>query len=89
MPALCTSNVKWKKVKMEKHNELKKKQEIIDRAPFSKMKIDDTRILDTVVGRTICEKCYKSRKFFCYTCYTLLIDQNYIPQVKVISNFNL
>ncbi|XP_033212042.1 DTW domain-containing protein 1 isoform X2 [Belonocnema kinseyi] len=68
---------------MNEMNVLEEKQKIIDRAPFCNMKIDDSSVLDTVDGRTICGKCYKSRKFFCYTCYTPVIDQKYIPRVKL------
>lgn len=68
---------------MDEMNVIEERQKIIDRNPFCKMKIDESSVLDTVDGRTICGKCYKSRKFFCYTCYTPVIDQKYIPQVKV------
>ncbi|XP_024940786.1 DTW domain-containing protein 1 isoform X2 [Cephus cinctus] len=64
-------------------SELEEKQRIIDRAPFRKLKIDDASILDSIEGREICGTCYKSRKFFCYTCYTPVIDRNYIPRVKL------
>ncbi|XP_063975292.1 tRNA-uridine aminocarboxypropyltransferase 1 [Diachasmimorpha longicaudata] len=65
----------------ERH--LAEKQDIIDRAPFRMLKIDDPSILNTVEGREICEHCYKSRKFFCYTCYSPVIDKKYFPQVKL------
>lgn len=68
---------------MEKSVVLEETQKIIDRAPFRGMKINDTSVLDTVDGRGICEKCYKSRKYFCYTCYTLIVDKTIIPQVKL------
>ncbi|KAK2582802.1 hypothetical protein KPH14_005060 [Odynerus spinipes] len=64
------------------HN-LEEKQKIIDKEPFRGLKIDDAHILDTVEGREICEHCYRSRKFFCYTCYTPVIDQKYFPRVKL------
>lgn len=66
--------------------ELARKQEIIDRAPFQKLKIKDTRILDTIEGRQKCRLCYKSRKFFCYTCCLPVIDKSHFPQVKVTIN---
>ncbi|XP_015121435.1 DTW domain-containing protein 1 [Diachasma alloeum] len=59
------------------------KQHIIDKAPFCMLKIDDSSVLDTVEGREICERCYKSRKFFCYTCCLPVIDDKYFPQVKL------
>lgn len=71
---------------MENFSVLEEKQKVIDRAPFREMKIDDTSALDSVDGRGICEKCYKSRKYFCYTCYTLIVDKRIIPQIKVIEN---
>lgn len=66
----------------ECHN-LEDTQKVIDREPFRGFKIDDVQILDTVQGREICDHCYKSRKFFCYTCYTPVIDQKYFPRVKL------
>lgn len=39
------------------------------RNPFEFMKIDDIEFLNTIDGRSACPKCFKSRKFFCYTCY--------------------
>lgn len=63
---------------------LEEQQKIIDRAPFRRLKIDNADCLDRIEGREICGKCYKSRKFFCYTCYSPLIDEKYIPRIKVI-----
>ncbi|XP_043269623.1 tRNA-uridine aminocarboxypropyltransferase 1 isoform X2 [Venturia canescens] len=62
---------------------LQEKQKVIDREPFRNFRIDDPKILDCVEGREICGKCYKSRKFFCYTCYSPVIDQKYFPRVKL------
>lgn len=39
------------------------------RNPFQYMKMDDNSFLNDVDGRSPCPKCFKSRKFFCYTCY--------------------
>lgn len=64
--------------------ELARKQRIIDREPFQKLKIKDARILDTIEGRQKCKLCYRSRKFFCYTCYLPVIDKSYFPRVKVL-----
>ncbi|XP_046466396.1 tRNA-uridine aminocarboxypropyltransferase 1 [Neodiprion pinetum] len=64
-------------------SDLEKEQKIIDRAPFVKLKIRDAKILDSIQGREICDKCYKSRKFFCYSCCTPVIDERYIPRVKL------
>ncbi|XP_046604087.1 tRNA-uridine aminocarboxypropyltransferase 1 isoform X2 [Neodiprion virginianus] len=68
-------------------SDLEKEQKIIDRAPFVKFKIRDAKILDSIQGREICDKCYKSRKFFCYSCCTPVIDERYIPRVKVVLIF--
>ncbi|XP_008558449.1 tRNA-uridine aminocarboxypropyltransferase 1 [Microplitis demolitor] len=62
---------------------LEKRQRIIDKAPFDHLKIDDPSVLDSIQGREICGKCYKSRKFFCYTCYNPVIDSKYFPRVKL------
>lgn len=62
---------------------LEENQRIIDRAPFKHLKIDNAQILDTVEGRKICENCYRSRKFFCYTCFTPMIDEKYFPRLKL------
>ncbi|XP_014217077.1 DTW domain-containing protein 1 [Copidosoma floridanum] len=62
---------------------LEEQQKIIDRVPFRHLKIDDASCLDTINKREICEKCYKSRKFFCYTCYSPVIDKQYFPRIKL------
>lgn len=67
----------------EECQNLEEKQQIVDREPFQHLKIDNVEILDTVEGREICERCYRSRKFFCYTCYTPVIDEKYFPRVKL------
>lgn len=63
---------------------LEEEQRIIDRLPFRNMKIEDASVLDTLDGRRVCPECYKSRKFFCYTCYIPLIDRLYIPTINVL-----
>ncbi|XP_012265493.2 tRNA-uridine aminocarboxypropyltransferase 1 [Athalia rosae] len=60
-----------------------REQKIIDKAPFAKLKIRNAKILDTIEGREICGNCFKSRKFFCYTCCSPVIDEKYIPKVKL------
>ncbi|KAL6433745.1 hypothetical protein ACFW04_005776 [Cataglyphis niger] len=64
-------------------SEFEMKQKTIDRAPFRNLKISDSRILNTIEGRRKCELCYKSRKFFCYTCCVPVIDNSYFPRVKI------
>ncbi|XP_011252437.1 DTW domain-containing protein 1 isoform X2 [Camponotus floridanus] len=64
-------------------SEFEMRQRTIDRAPFRNLKIDDSRILNTLEGRRKCELCCKSRKFFCYTCCVPVIDNSYFPRVKI------
>lgn len=46
---------------------------------------DDWRKLFDINERHPCSMCSKSRKYFCYTCYTLNDDLvNKIPQIKVV-----
>ncbi|XP_025419163.1 DTW domain-containing protein 1 [Sipha flava] len=45
---------------------------------------DDWQILFTINERQPCRKCSKSRKYFCYTCYTLNADlENKIPRLQL------
>ncbi|XP_014488641.1 PREDICTED: DTW domain-containing protein 1 [Dinoponera quadriceps] len=63
--------------------ELERKQRTIDRAPFRNLAIKDATVLDTIEGRMPCERCYASRKYFCYNCFLPVIDQIYFPRVKL------
>lgn len=53
--------------------------------PFDGLQIsNDWRILFDINDRQPCRMCSKSRKYFCYTCYTLNADlENKIPKIKV------
>ncbi|XP_065567575.1 tRNA-uridine aminocarboxypropyltransferase 1-like isoform X2 [Artemia franciscana] len=52
--------------------------------PFSKLEIKDDSFLNTISGRDICANCYKSRKFYCYSCYIPTDSvKNLIPFVEV------
>lgn len=53
--------------------------------PFDGMEIsNDWRTLFNINERQPCRKCCKSRKYFCYTCYTLNADvENKIPKLVV------
>ncbi|XP_015378831.1 PREDICTED: DTW domain-containing protein 1-like [Diuraphis noxia] len=53
--------------------------------PFEGMEISDNwQTLFNINERQPCRKCSKSRKYFCYTCYTLNADiENKIPMVKL------
>lgn len=51
--------------------------------PFVNMHISDNEFLKNIQGRQLCSKCNKSRKLFCYTCYTVLDNVGPFPKVKV------
>lgn len=67
---------------------LRRKQIAIDKAPFTNFLISDSEKLNTVMGRKRCERCHRSRKFFCYTCCLPVIDRSYFPRVKVLYNYH-
>lgn len=58
-------------------------------APFEGLKISEKwKLLSDVDERSVCPKCKKSRKYFCYTCYLPVIEiQGIVPNVKVIVPF--
>ncbi|XP_076246969.1 tRNA-uridine aminocarboxypropyltransferase 1 [Calliopsis andreniformis] len=62
---------------------LENKQRVIDKAPFRHLKITDAQILDTIEGREKCGLCYRSRKFFCYSCCVPVISEEFFPRVKL------
>ncbi|KAK1132117.1 hypothetical protein K0M31_016252 [Melipona bicolor] len=62
---------------------LEKEQRAIDKTPFRHLKITNAEILDTIEGREMCKRCYRSRKFFCYSCYLPVIDKEYFPTIKL------
>ncbi|KAH9416947.1 DTW domain-containing protein 1 [Dermatophagoides pteronyssinus] len=52
--------------------------------PFDKFQIDDCNILNQINDRFICEKCHRSRLYYCYTCFELspeLIGK--IPEIRL------
>lgn len=54
------------------------------RNPFEFMKIDDNTFLNEIDGRSACQKCHKSRKFFCYNCYVPVHGlENRLPKVEL------
>lgn len=69
---------------IKKTSTLEEDQKVIDKAPFHHLKITNAQILNTIEGRKICERCNKSRKFFCYTCYIPVISKEYFPTIKVL-----
>ncbi|PSN39313.1 hypothetical protein C0J52_15567 [Blattella germanica] len=55
-----------------------------DEEPFKDLKIDNWAILDDINERQACDRCHKSRKYFCYNCYIPVTGlQNHIPKVKL------
>jgi len=62
---------------------LMKPTNLIDN-PFQNMQIADSSFLEEMDGRMNCEKCKKSRKYFCYTCHIALpIFADRIPKVSL------
>lgn len=52
--------------------------------PFESFKISSSDFLNSLENRTICPKCLKSRKFYCYNCFVPVKGtENLIPKVKV------
>lgn len=50
---------------------------------FQSLKIDDTSLLNTIVERSVCQRCGKSRKYFCYDCHIPLESTKHlIPHIK-------
>ncbi|KAL0134563.1 hypothetical protein PUN28_001392 [Cardiocondyla obscurior] len=64
-------------------SEVEDKQMIIDRNPFARLRIKDTRALSLIQKRGKCDFCHKSRKFFCYTCYHPVVTCLHFPRVKL------
>lgn len=57
--------------------------------PFNGMKISNRAILNEIEGRSSCSKCFKSRKYFCYTCNIPIDDlAGKLPSINV-RNFKL
>ncbi|KAK0090178.1 hypothetical protein PV325_002603 [Microctonus aethiopoides] len=69
--------------RFNKLTSIESQQYVIDKEPFRMLKINDASILNTIEGREICGQCFKSRKFFCYTCCKPVIDCKYFPRVKL------
>lgn len=68
---------------------LEEEQRAIDKTPFRHLKITNAEILDTIEGREICKRCYRSRKFFCYSCYLPVISKEYFPTIKVLITWDI
>lgn len=59
-------------------------KKFVHRDPFECMKIADNQFLNTIDGRSACPKCFKSRKFFCYSCYVPVKElASQLPKVKL------
>ncbi|XP_018575427.1 DTW domain-containing protein 1 isoform X2 [Anoplophora glabripennis] len=60
------------------------RQSYLDKNPFEGMKIDENSILDKLEGRHPCQKCGKSRKFYCYSCYVPILElEGKLPTVQL------
>ena len=57
----------------------------IDEQPFNKYQISDKwKLLHTLDNRSVCTKCTKSRKYFCYTCYLPVAEiKDDVPVLEV------
>ncbi|KAL1450106.1 hypothetical protein WDU94_002558 [Cyamophila willieti] len=52
--------------------------------PFANYTIEDNSFLDDLIGRSLCAKCNRSRKYFCYSCNRPLPEfAHKIPKVKL------
>lgn len=61
-----------------------KKKLKTDENPFAGLKISDYSILDSIQDRSLCCKCNKSRKYFCYMCCIPVKQlENKIPQLRL------
>lgn len=58
--------------------------------PFEGLDISSSDFLNTLENRTICPKCMKSRKFYCYNCFVPVKGiEDLIPRVQVSLNKNV
>lgn len=56
----------------------------MEEKPFEGLKISSSDFLNTLENRTICPKCMKSRKFYCYNCFVPVKGiEDLIPRVQV------
>ncbi|KAI5715692.1 hypothetical protein M8J77_020868 [Diaphorina citri] len=52
--------------------------------PFEQYKIDNNSFLDEIQDRSLCGKCKRTRKYFCYTCNIALpVFKDLVPKVKL------
>ncbi|XP_061172718.1 tRNA-uridine aminocarboxypropyltransferase 1-like [Saccostrea echinata] len=52
--------------------------------PFQSLKISSSEFLNSLQDRSICPKCLKSRKFYCYNCFVPVKGtEDRIPKVKL------
>lgn len=73
-----------KLVNQEEKKTVNGTEKIEHRNPFEFMKIDDNKFLNDIEGRSVCEKCRKSRKFFCYNCYVPVHGlENRLPKIQL------
>src|SRR6266498_2246189 len=56
----------------------------LQRSPFDKFKISSTAILNTLNSRSLCPKCARSMKYFCYWCYQVVgCQRSDVPYLKL------
>lgn len=56
----------------------------MEEKPFEGLKISSSDFLNTLENRTICPKCMKSRKFYCYNCFVPVKGiEDLIPRVQL------
>lgn len=56
----------------------------MEEQPFPELKLAPFNFLDDITGRSTCQKCGKSRKYYCYTCYKPTLDTHgKMPHVKL------
>jgi hypothetical protein len=57
---------------------------------FTGFKISDDSFLDAVDSRSQCDKCSRSRRFFCYTCHVALpAIRDRVPRVSLPVDVNV
>lgn len=56
----------------------------MEEIPFPDLQIDQTDFLDNLTGRSKCQKCGKSRKYYCYTCFIPVQEiKDRFPKIKL------
>ncbi|XP_050699840.1 tRNA-uridine aminocarboxypropyltransferase 1-like isoform X2 [Eriocheir sinensis] len=81
-PSSKQSVVDLRKLKREELKCIKPSDNTVK--PFAGLKIQDSSFLDQIDDRSNCDKCGKSRKYFCYTCYVpLRCIASHVPSLQL------